>query len=260
MKRTPIAPDLDAFPADFHPFLTAGAVFDSSCSSAARVYFLDCGPGFFLKTAPKGSLAKEAAMTRFFYEKGLGAQVLSYLSLEADWILTRRISGEDCLDAAYLAEPERLCDTTALLLRQLHSQEISGCPVRRTDDYLAAAQHNYRAQNYDASLFPDNWGYASAEEAWQEIQANAKYLRTDTLLHGDYCLPNIILQNWRFSGFIDLGAGGIGDRHIDLFWGMWSLSFNLHTDAYRERFLDVYGREAVCQDTFRTVAALEVFR
>ena len=91
------------------------------------------------------------------------------------------------------------------------------------------------------------------------LEENGKYLKTDVLLHGDYCLPNIMLDNWQLSGFIDLDAGGIGDRHIDLFWGMWSLGFNLKTDRYRDRFLDAYGRDQVNEDVFRVIAAAEVF-
>ena len=88
---------------------------------------------------------------------------------------------------------------------------------------------------------------------------NGKYLKADTLLHGDYCLPNIMLDNWRFSGFIDLDTGGIGDRHIDLFWGIWSLNFNLKTNQYRDRFLDAYGRELINEDLFPVISAFEVF-
>lgn len=260
MKRTPILPEPDAIPAQFHPYFRDAAVFDSSCSPAARVYFLDKGPGYYLKTAPKGTLAKEAALTAFFHCKGLGAEVAAYESLESDWMLTLRVPGEDCLDPLYLSDPLRLCDTTAELLRRLHETNYTGCPVpNRTADYLATARRNWKNKVYDASLFPDNWGYATPEEAWAEIQRNGRYLRSDTLLHGDYCLPNIMLDNWKFSGFIDLDNGGVGDRHIDLFWGMWSLQFNLKTDRYRERFLDAYGRENINEDTFRTVAAAEVF-
>lgn len=259
MQKTPICPDLDQIPAVFHPILEGTAVFDSSCSAAARVYYIDRDSGCFLKKAPKNSLSKEAAMTRFFHDKGLGAEVLAYECLAEDWLLTRKVPGEDCVDPMYLADPIRLCDTTAQLLRQLHDTDCSGCPVCRTDDYLATAKRNYETKAYDASLFPDNWGYASAEEAWRVVENNAAYLKSDTLLHGDYCLPNIILKNWAFSGFIDLDAGGIGDRHIDLFWGIWSLQFNLKTDRYRERFLDAYGRESVCEDMFPIIAAFEVF-
>ena len=261
MERRPIQPDWDAIPGLFHPYLRDAAVYDSSCSAAARVYYLDQGSGFYLKTAPKGTLKSEAAMTGFFHSKGLSAEVLAYESLDADWLLTTRVPGEDCLLPRYLEDPARLCDITAELLRMLHSQDPSGCPVPdRTGGYLATARRNYAAAAYDASLFPDNWGYATPEDAWQEIEANGSYLRCDTLLHGDYCLPNIILDNWRFSGFIDVGGGGVGDRHMDLFWGIWSLEFNLKTPRYRERFLDAYGREDVCEDALRTIAAIEVFR
>ena len=259
MIRTPVVADLAAFPPQFHPFLQDAAVYDSSCSPNARVWFLDKGSGFYLKTAPKGTLLKEATMTRFFHEKGLAARVLAYESLEADWLLTQRVPGEDCIHEMHLADPVRLCDTTAQLLRMLHETETTGCPVHRTADYLATARKNYEQKAYDLTLFPDNWGYATPEQAWQEVQRNGQFLRSDTLLHGDYCLPNIMLNNWQFSGFIDLDAGGIGDRHIDLFWGVWSLQFNLKTDAYRDRFLDVYGRDKVNEDVFRTVAACEVF-
>lgn len=259
MIRTPVQPDFSAFPAQFWPYLQDTAVFDSSCSPNARVWFLDKGPGFYLKKAPRGTLFKEAAMTRFFHEKGLAPQVLAYESLDADWLLTRRVPGEDCTHALYLADPKRLCDTAAQLLRMLHDTDFSGCPVQRMEDYLATARQNYGSGVWDLSLLPESWGFATAEEAWQEVQCNGAALASDVLLHGDYCLPNIVLRDWQFSGFIDLDAGGIGDRHVDLFWGIWSLQFNLKTDAYRERFLDAYGRDRVNADALRTVAACEVF-
>ena len=68
-----------------------------------------------------------------------------------------------------------------------------------------------------------------------------------------------MLDNWRFSGLIDVGNGGVGDRHIDIFWGAWTLFFNLKTNAYYNRFLDAYGRDRVEPELLRTVAALESF-
>lgn len=259
MKRTPIIADRAQIPPLFHPFLEGAAVFDSSCSPVAKVYFIDKGPGFYLKRASSGSLQKEAVMTRYFHKKGLAAEVLAYECLDQDWMLTARVPGEDCTHDAYLNDPVRLCDTTAALLRQLHDTEPSGCPANRTADYLATARKNYLAKVYDASLFPDNWGYSTPEAAWRVVEENGKYLQSDTLLHGDYCLPNIMLDNWAFSGFIDLDAGGLGDRHIDLFWGMWSLQYNLKTDRYRNRFLDAYGTEQINKDVFPIIAAFEVF-
>lgn len=260
MKRRRIHPDLSQFPEEFHPLLTACPIFDSSCSPEARVWYLDRDGGLFLKAAPGSSLKTEAEMTAYLHGKGLSAEVLSYLPGEADWLLTRAIPGEDCTHPMYLSSPKRLCDTTAELLRQLHDTDFTGCPVaNRNESYLATAAQNHAAGKYDSGLFPDNWGFSSAREAWEEIERNGKYLTADTLLHGDYCLPNTLLQNWQFSGFIDVGNGGVGDKHIDLFWGAWTLLFNLGTDAYCSRFLDCYGRDRVQPEMLRTIAAFEVF-
>lgn len=260
MKRTLITPDLSNVPEQFHAMLSRGNIYDSSCSPEARVLFIDRDGGYYLKSAPAGSLRAEADMTAFFHQKGLAAEVLSYMSQERDWLLTSRVAGEDCTWRPYLGDPKRLCDTTAVLLRQLHELDPSGCPVPdHTKRYHETALRNYREGTYDKSQFPDSWGYASAEEAWAVVEAEGHRLRSDTLLHGDYCLPNVMLDDWRFSGFIDLGNGGVGDRHVDLFWGAWTLYFNLKTDAYRDRFFDAYGRDRIDPDMLRVVAAFEVF-
>jgi len=259
MKLTPITPDLSQFPREYHPVLTGSQVFDSSSSPDARVWYIACGEGLYLKAAPAGTLAEEAAMTECFHKHGLGAEVLSYSSGEKDWLLTRRIPGEDCIHPIHLEDPRQLCDTVAETLRRLHSLPLDATLPNRTAQALLRAERCWHQQSYDPTLFPDNWGFASPEEAWLVIQEHGHLLRSDTLIHGDYCLPNIVLDNWRFTGFVDVGAAGIGDRHFDLFWGIWSLGYNLKTDCYTDRFLDAYGREAVEQELLRVVAACEAF-
>lgn len=260
MKLTPISPNLSEIPAVFHPLLEGNPVFDSSCSAQASVYYIPSGQGIFLKSAPKGSLKSEALLTGFYHSKGLAPEMLSYESADKDWLLTAKLAGSDCLSPEYIENPVMLCDLTAELLRTLHDTSCEGCPIQnRTELYLANASKNYQAGNFDRTLFPDNWGYCTPEEAQHVVESYGPYLKNDTLLHGDYCLPNIILDNWSFSGFIDLGSGGVGDRHMDLFWGIWSLQFNLKTDKYRNRFLDVYGRDLVNEDIFPVISAIEVF-
>ena len=242
------------------PLLSQGAVYDSSCSPEARVLFVDANRGYYLKSAPRGTLKNEAVMTDFFYQKGLGTRVLCYLSEAEDWLLTERVRGEDCTHPAYLANPRRLCDILGERLRALHETDFAGCPVTdRMASYCRTVEQNYQAGRYDGSLLTDGYGFTGAEEAWRLFSENRHRFSSDVLLHGDYCLPNVMLDDWQFSGFIDLGNGGVGDRHVDLFWGVWTLLFNLKTDAYRDRFLDAYGRDAVELDKLRLVAAAEVF-
>ena len=80
MERKKIKIDPLAFPSEFHSLLRNAQVYDSSCSPEARVLFLDLDGGYYLKESPKGTLQREADMTRFFHRKGLGAEVLAYQS------------------------------------------------------------------------------------------------------------------------------------------------------------------------------------
>lgn len=247
-------------PQEIRALAGGASVWDSSCSPEARVYYVGRAGGCYVKRATGGSLAREAAMTRYFHELGLGAEVLLYLAEEEDWLVTAAVPGEDGVSETYLSDPKRLCDTVAMALRALHEHDFAACPVQdRMAEYLAVAEEGYRAGRFDASLFAGKFAFASAEEAHCVLEEGKSELRGRVLLHGDYCLPNIMLDRWNVSGFIDVGCGGVGDRHIDLFWGVWSLTFNLGTDTYGPRFLDAYGRDKVNEELLRVVAAAEVF-
>ena len=260
MKRTPLTHLPPALPEELRSLLEGAALFDSSCSPEARVCFIDRDGGYYLKSASKGSLATEAALTRYFHTKGLATEVVDYLSYDCDWLLTARVRGEDCTYAGYLEDPKRLCDLLAERLRALHELDHSDCPVKdRMETYFSTVERNYRAGAYDLSYAEGYWKDPNAKDLFRALEKGRTLFRFDVLLHGDYCLPNIMLKDWAFSGFIDLGNGGVGDRHVDLFWGAWTLNFNLKTDAYRDRFFDAYGRDRVDEDMLRLVAAAEVF-
>lgn len=258
MKRSLISPDLSLFPEEYRPLIQPGKVYDSSCSRQARVWFLDVEEGYYLKASPAGTLKTEAAMDGYFHSLGLGPQVISYRSEEKDWLLTARVPGEDCTYAQYLAQPERLCDLLGERLRMLHSLPTDGCPVPdRMAGYLATVEEGFRVGRFCGEFCPG--GINSPEEAYRLVERFAPYLQRNTLLHGDYCLPNVMLKDWAFSGFIDLDGGGVGDRHVDLFWGAWTLNFNLKTDRYRQRFFDAYGRDLIEEDLLSFVGAAEAF-
>ena len=260
MKRIKTQLNPELLPAEAARLLDGAAQYDSSCSPEARVYYVDRDGGLFLKTAAAETLRTEAAMTAYYHKLGLSAEVLLYCTeYGKDWLITRRIPGEDCIDARYLSDPKRLCETTATLLRMLHETPATDCPVpNRNSTYTAAVQQGFDGSHFEPELFVGLWKFSSFAEARAVAEAGFPALRNEVLLHGDYCLPNIILRDWRLSGFIDLGNGGIGDRHIDLLWGIWTLNFNLKTTKWTDRFLDAYGREQVEPEKLRAVAAMEI--
>ena len=260
MELKPIKVDISAYPDEFRPLLSGANIYDSSCSPEARVIFIDKDSGYFLKSAPKTVLEREAVMMQYFHNKGLSPKILSYITEQQDWMLTEKISGEDGISAKHLEQPERLCDLFAERLLMLHQLDFSDCPMQNHTAWLIdTARRNMCTGNYDKSNFPDSFGYKSPEEAWAVVESQSRFLQNNTLIHGDYCLPNILLDNWQFSGFIDVGHGGVGDRHLDIFWGIWTLFWNLRTNNYRQRFIDAYGRNKVDEDMLRVVGAIEVF-
>ena len=261
MKHQPITVLPFDLPHELAPLLSGARIYDSSSSADARVYFLDKDEGYYLKRAARGELAREAQLTAFFHSLGLGPQVVRYASTDThDLLLTVRLNGEDGVHPKHLAEPKRLCDVFATALRALHETKVLDCPVpNRTQNYIDTVYENARRGQFDLSLFGDEHPFRSAEEALRVFEDGKGALSCDVLLHGDYCLPNIVLSDFRPTGFIDLGCGGIGDRHIDVFWGLWTLWYNLGTHALDERFLDAYGRDAVRTELLKVIAAAEIF-
>lgn len=259
MKKHPITLTLPHFPAKLQSLLDGAKIFDYSCSDEAQVLFVDKGGGYFIKIAPKGSLKCEAEMIRYFNSLGLSCIVIDYITEERDYLVTPKIPGENCASDKYLKDPKRLCDTLAEILISLHSINSQGCPVtNHTAEYLKAAEINFKSGRFSKdSIFGFDF---TPIDAWNFIESRKHLLKSDTLIHGDYCLPNAILNNWRFSGFIDLGNGGVGDKHVDIFWAIWSLHFNLKTDEYADRFIDAYGRNKINKEALHLVSVIEMFR
>lgn len=256
MKKTKVNVDISSIPKELRYLFENVTVYDSSCSTHATVYYIDSG--YYVKTDESGSLAREAELNKLFYEKGLGVEVTAYISGERDWLVTRSAIGDDLTH--YLDEPEKLCEVMAVALHKLHAQSIENVPISAGYmKYMESVNGDFSGGCYDESVLLPRYAVSSKEEAWDVMQKGKHLLKADTLIHGDACLPNIIQNNGEFSSFIDLNTAGVGDKHTDLYWAIWSLRYNLKTDKYTELFLNLYGRESYSEEALRTVAAFEAF-
>ncbi len=252
MIKTKTEINIKDFPVQIHPYLQ-GTVYDSSSSDIAKVYYSDLG--YYTKVSPKGTLKDEAERSKLFAKLSLGAEVVAYVTEEKDYLVTREAIGEDLIH--YLDEPERLCRVMAETLRKLHATPMEGLPLSpRMQRYreLAEGEEGTYEEYVKLNRFP----IGAEEEAKEIIKENYHRVKCDTLIHGDYCLPNVVLNDWEFSALIDFPLSGVGDKHMDLYWALWSLNYNLKTDAYTDCFLDAYGRENFEYDMLRVIAAFEV--
>ena len=64
--------------------------------------------------------------------------------------------------------------------------------------------------------------------------------RGHVLIHGDYCLPNVLVQDGEVSGIVDVGQSGLGNPEDDLAAGVWTLRYNFGK-GFARPFLDAYG-------------------
>lgn len=224
MKKTEIKIIRNDFPKEIHYLFEGATVYDSSSHPTMTTLYSDLG--YYIKYAEKGSLKKDAELGKLFETMGMGVEVVHYLSEDKDYLVTKEAKGEDAIASQYLENPEKLCKVLAEAMKYLHSRPIENVPVSLCMDI-----------------------YAKGE--------NADKLKQDTFIHGDFCLPNIILDNWKFSTFIDVGLAGVGDKHIDLYWVLWSLNYNLGTDKYTDCFLEHYGKENVDMELLKLVKEVE---
>ena len=222
MLKTKINVDINSFPKKIHQFLENAEIYDSSSNPSITVLYSDLG--YYVKIAEKGSLSRESDMNKLLYHNKIGVELISYVSEDKDYMVTCAAKGQDATH--YLADPERLCEALAKAMRFLHTRPIDDIPV---SSYM--------------------------ENINNDLKHNV--IKQDTFIHGDFCLPNIIFDNWQFSSFIDVGMAGIGDRHIDIYWALWSLNFNLKTNKYSEYFLNLYGKENYDRRALRIIAEIE---
>lgn len=224
MKKTETKINITDFPKELHYLLDGATIYDSSSHPTMTTLYSDYG--YYIKYAEKGALKKDAELGKLFENFGMGVEVVAYLSEDKDYLVTKEAKGEDAIEAKYLENPEKLCEALAEAMKYLHSRPIENVPVSLCMDI-----------------------YAKGE--------NADKLKQDTFIHGDFCLPNIILDNWKFSTFIDTGLAGVGDKHIDLYWVLWSLNYNLGTEKYTDYFLELYGKENVDMELLKLVKQVE---
>jgi len=254
MKKKETTLQLSDFPSELHPYLTGGRLWETTSNPATPVLF--CDSGFYVKQGAQGQLKAEAEMDSLFAQRGLGPTVEAYLSGEKDYLVTRAARGQSLLH--YQDDPKRLCEALSGALRMLHAQPTEGVPLSAAHVYYASTFSRSEPDKLNPRMQLECFPVSSPEEAWTLIQAHQEQLCTDTLIHGDACLPNIFLEDWNFSAFIDCAQAGLGNRHCDLYWALWSLQFNLKTAQYSDYLLDAYGREGIDTELLRTVAAMEM--
>ncbi len=160
---------------------------------------------------------------------------------ESAYLLTTALPGLDASNAALNLAPSDLVRLLARGLRVIHQLSIDACPF---DDRVAArieaARDRMLRGLVDESDFDDEREGKTAVELFEELLRTRPATEDPVFTHGDYCFPNIILDQGRISGFIDWSRGGVADRYQDLALAARSVHLNLGPD-WTPMLFDEYG-------------------
>lgn len=199
-------------------------------------------PTLFLKrvAAASGSPLHDEAARLTWLQGKVPVPDLVHLGDDAHttYLVTTAVPGLDLtrFNHETRAVKSRLAAELARALRRFHALEPRGCPF---DQGAGRALELLWAKLAEREASADRRGL---REARAKLAALRQRLPKEDLVltHGDACLPNVLVQGGQLSGFIDLGAAGLGDRYRDLERACWSLNHN-YGEGYDEVFLAAYG-------------------
>lgn len=146
--------------------------------------------------------------------------VCSMTENSINYLLMSKVRGKMLCDEHYMQHPNELVSLLVQGLKMLWSVDIKECPYKNTiDNKLRLAE--YRVKNNLCSVddveedtYGEN-GFENPEHLLQWLKEN-KPQEQLVFSHGDYCLPNIFVENGKIAGFIDLGRSGVADIYQDI--------------------------------------------
>ena len=199
---------------------------------------------------------KQVQIMKWLEEKTFVPRVIEYEEKSSKcYLLMSKIGGKMSCDEYYLDNADILLKALADGLKMLWKVDISGCPVVRDLDTvlnearLQVENNLVDVDNVDPETFGEK-GFESPRHLLDWLENNRPTVEP-VFSHGDYCLPNIFLEEGQVSGFIDLSRAGVGDKWNDIALCYRSLKHNfsgmyggkIYEDFNADKLFEVLGIE-----------------
>lgn len=233
-------------PKEVQKYLNSNEIYDKTFSNKTKVFYIK-DKGLYLKIGYE--LEKEKINTVYFNKKGIAGEVVEFTQDENyDYLIVKELEGQNGIQKKYLDNPKKLAQYYGMHLRTIHSIKYDNCPkVFKIEELINNARENVANRTFNMQQFFSEIGLTPQKCLLILEDLKSCYVN-DVFLHGDYCLPNIIMDDYKLKGIVDLDSCGIGDRHYDICSGLRSLRYNLKTSEYDDIFLESYGYDDIDKD------------
>jgi len=246
---------MDDIPADVQALLVGGSWHTVSSGESGTRVFRIIRPGgspCFLKVADalwqREELLAEKERLEWLQGRLPVPEVYAYSADERrSFLLLSEIPGLESCDETFKRNIPTVVRLLAEGLRLIHGVEIVDCPFdRRLAHTIALAKRRVEAELVDESDFDEQRRKARANELFETLIKSQPEVEDVVFTHGDYCLPNILveLSPPRIAGFIDWGRAGIADRYQDLALAARSLAYNFGP-GWEPLLWEAYGLQTV---------------
>jgi aminoglycoside phosphotransferase len=263
-----IEPSVQALPGPIAQALkdtsTDGLSIKTDSASEVYRYVSDAtGRGSYLKIQPPSwspPLSRERDAMGWFYGKVTVPEIIVYhRENDVEYLLTTAIPGQSSENESCHANKQHLVEQLADALHTIHNIPTTACPIDKTPDGLIAhGRARIEAGIITQKMVEDEGMAGSPTEALDGLAEKAHELEGPVMTHGDYCLPNIMIENDQVSGFIDLGYFGIGDPYRDYIAAQYSVRRNLG-EEWIAPFFHAYGLKSLDEQKLRWYRQIQAF-
>ena len=176
-----------------------------------------------------------------------------------EFLLQTEIKGKVAYEAKSSTQKRRNIRILAEGLKKIHELDYKDCPIKNSPEkFLKIGKERMLKGLVQTKEFDNRWNSLTPKSLYDQILRIKPSHFDYVFCHGDYCLPNIIINEGKLSGFIDWVYGGISDRYQDLAAVIWSIGFNFG-EKWIKYFIQDYGLEELDYDRIKFHQMLSEF-
>lgn len=202
---------------------------DEIGKSNAGVYLFE---DMVLKVQPVSEESEnELQMMRWLNDKIPVPNIVEHICENGySYLLMTKCDGQMSCAKQYMTNPVKQVDLLAEALYRLWSIPAEDCPCHwPLNKRLRQAAENVACGNMGITAAqPDTFGgngFKNPRELLHWLEDH-KPEEAQVISHGDFCLPNVFINDNRLTGLIDLGKAGTADKWQDIALCYRSLSNN----------------------------------